>query len=217
MHVTYRISLSSILFSHTLARTPGRPIGILATQIRLRGFIQYLLHHSPYTKKEGSRLTRLRLDYARSKPASNAFCQRLPHRHLTSVILSQLESRRKTPSSSHSIMQLWTRPLHRPIRSLVVLCVAWKLLLLLIAVLSPGTGYDTSASLFSQSAAEARKLPLAVQYILGKLIRWDAIYFVKTAGRGYVFEQEWAFGWGFSRLISLCAAGEKLLWSQRMS
>lgn len=108
-------------------------------------------------------------------------------------------------------MQLWTRPLDRPLRNLVVLCVAWKLLLLLIAVLSPGTGYDTSASLFSQSVAEGRQLPLAIQYTLDKLTRWDAIYFVKIADRGYLFEQEWAFGWGFTRLISLCAAGEKFL------
>jgi GPI mannosyltransferase 2 len=114
-------------------------------------------------------------------------------------------------------MQLWTRPLDRPVQNLVVLCVAWKLLLLFIAVFSPGPGYDTSASLFSLNAAEGRQLPLATQYILGKLTRWDAIYFVKIADRGYVFEQEWAFGWGFTRLISLCAAGEKFLWSQRRS
>jgi GPI mannosyltransferase 2 len=112
-------------------------------------------------------------------------------------------------------MQVWTRPLDCPIRSLVVLFAAWKLLLLLIAVLSPGSGYDTSASLFSPSAAEGRQLPPPIQYILGKLTRWDAIYFVKVANRGYVFEQEWAFGWGFTSLISLCAAGERFLWSKR--
>ncbi|KAE9370413.1 glycosyltransferase family 76 protein [Stipitochalara longipes BDJ] len=103
-------------------------------------------------------------------------------------------------------MQLWTRPLDRPIQNLLIICVAWKFLLLLIAGLSPGPGYDTSASLISPNTAEGRGLPPAIQYILGKLIRWDAIYFVKTAGRGYVFEQEWAFGWGFTRLISLCVA-----------
>jgi GPI mannosyltransferase 2 len=106
-------------------------------------------------------------------------------------------------------MHLWTRPLDRPIRNLLILCVAWKLLLLLIAVVSFGPGYDTSASLFSPSAAEGRQLPPPIQYILGKFIRWDAIYFVKIADRGYVFEQEWAFGWGFTRLISLCTAGER--------
>jgi hypothetical protein len=121
------------------------------------------------------------------------------------------------PSTLHSIMQLWTRPLDRPLPNLVILCVAWKFFLLLIAVLSPGPGYDTSASLFSPSAAECTQLPPAIQYILSKLTRWDAIYFVKIADRGYVFEQEWAFGWGFTRLISLCAAGERFLWSQRRS
>ena len=112
-------------------------------------------------------------------------------------------------------MQLWTRPLDRPIQNLIILGVAWKLLLLLIALLSPGPGYDTSASLISSSEAEGRVLPPAIQYILGKLIRWDGIYYVQIAGRGYVFEQEWAFGWGFSRLISLCTAGERFLWLQR--
>jgi phosphatidylinositol glycan class V len=112
-------------------------------------------------------------------------------------------------------MQLWTRPLDRPIRNLVILCAAWKILLLLIAVSSPGPGYDTSASLFAPSGDESRQLPSALQYIVGKLIRWDAIYYVKIADRGYIFEQEWAFGWGFTRLISWCAAGERLLYSLR--
>lgn len=107
-----------------------------------------------------------------------------------------------------SIMQLWTRPLDRPIQNLVILWVAWKLLLLLIAISSPGPGYDTSASLLSPGASESQQLPPALQYIVGKLTRWDAIYYSKIADRGYVFEQEWAFGWGFTRLISLCAAGE---------
>jgi phosphatidylinositol glycan class V len=46
-----------------------------------------------------------------------------------------------------------------------------------------------------------------VPYITSKLVKWDAIYFVQTARRGYVFEQEWAFGWGFSRLIKLFTQG----------
>lgn len=131
------------------------------------------------------------------------------------TFLSLPKGRGETPSLLHPIMQLWIRPLDRPIRNLVLFCVGWKLLLLLIAVLSPGPGYDTSASLYSPSAAEDRQLPPAIQYILGKLVRWDAIYFVQTAHRGYVFEQEWAFGWGFSRLVSLCTAGERLLGRQR--
>ena len=156
-------------------------------------------------------LPAFRLNYARSRLASNAFCSLRRHQ----VFCLYREAEGKTPSPLHATMQLWIRPLDHPIRNLVILCVGWKLLLLLIAVLSPGPGYDTSASLYSPSAAEDRQLPPAIQYILCKLVRWDAIYFVQTAHRGYVFEQEWAFGWGFSRLISLCTAGERFLWLQR--
>lgn len=104
-------------------------------------------------------------------------------------------------------MRLWTRPQDNPIRSLVTLFVAWKALLLLVAACSPGLGYDTSASLFYAEPDHGKQLPLALRHIVGKLTRWDAIYFVKTSRRGYLFEQEWAFGWGFTRLIALCTSG----------
>jgi phosphatidylinositol glycan class V len=53
-------------------------------------------------------------------------------------------------------------------------------------------------------------LPITLQYIIGKLTRWDAIYFFKAAHRGYLFEQEWAFGWGFTRVIAIVTAGKGL-------
>ncbi|KAK6581506.1 hypothetical protein PZA11_006197 [Diplocarpon coronariae] len=93
-----------------------------------------------------------------------------------------------------------TRPQEHPVRSLVALYVAWKALLLLVAACSPGPGYDTSASLAPPSPAPA--LPRALRHLVGKLTRWDAVYFVQLARRGYLFEQEWAFGWGFTRLIA---------------
>jgi hypothetical protein len=133
------------------------------------------------------------------------------HRHLA-AFLSLPESEFRTRPSS-SMMCLWTRPLDRPIRNLVIFCAAWKLLLLLVAISSPSPGYDTSANLFSPNVEQGRLLPPALQHLVGKLTRWDAIYFVKTAQRGYAFEQEWAFGWGFTRLISLCVTGKRLLWS----
>ncbi|KAF3761275.1 family 76 glycosyltransferase [Cryphonectria parasitica EP155] len=37
----------------------------------------------------------------------------------------------------------------------------------------------------------------------GRLTSWDAIYFIKAAERGYLFEQEWAFGPALPTCISL--------------
>ncbi|EKD19904.1 GPI mannosyltransferase 2 [Drepanopeziza brunnea f. sp. 'multigermtubi' MB_m1] len=102
---------------------------------------------------------------------------------------------------------LLDRPQEHPIRSLATLYLLWKSLLLLVAACSPGPGYDTSASLTQQPLSYDRELPLALRYILTKLTRWDALYFVKISTRGYLFEQEWAFGWGFTRIISAFTAG----------
>ncbi|KAK2627311.1 hypothetical protein QTJ16_003277 [Diplocarpon rosae] len=99
-------------------------------------------------------------------------------------------------------MLLGNRPQEHPIRSLVTLYVGWKALLLLVAACSPGPGYDTSASL--AEPGQGPELPLALRYIVGKLTRWDALYFVQISTRGYLFEQEWAFGWGFTRVITAC-------------
>lgn len=99
----------------------------------------------------------------------------------------------------------------KPIQSLLCAFVAWKALLLLVAICSPGPGYDTSTSLlFSsfQTHNVHEPLPLVLKYMSNKLTRWDAIYYVKVASRGYLWEQEWAFGWGFTRLIALCTAGK---------
>ena len=95
----------------------------------------------------------------------------------------------------------------RPIRSLVIAFAAWKTLLLLIAICSPGPGYDTSTTLnISSHGLEAKQLPSLLNHLIIKLTRWDAIYLVKAANRGHIFEQEWAW-WGFSKLISLTSAG----------
>ena len=99
-----------------------------------------------------------------------------------------------------------------------------------MALASPGRGYDTSAYLslsegeqygniiaknsinekaaggvegFPNAAALAKKLPYRwLGRVLANLYRWDAVYFVAIAERGYRFEQEWAFGWGYTRLLS---------------
>ncbi|CZS98982.1 hypothetical protein WAI453_008435 [Rhynchosporium graminicola] len=103
-------------------------------------------------------------------------------------------------------MEPWARPLDSPIQSLLALFVGWKALLLLIAACSPGPGYDTSGQLFYGEPDHDNQLPLTLRYIVGKLTRWDAIYFLKASRCGYLFEQEWAFGWGFTRVIAACVA-----------
>lgn len=96
------------------------------------------------------------------------------------------------------------------IRSLACLFVVWKLLLLCIAYVSPGPGYDTSTQLLlvhSHSHSGNTLLAGLVEHLIANLVRWDALYFVSVAERGYLFEQEWAWGWGYTRFLSLVAKG----------
>jgi hypothetical protein len=106
-----------------------------------------------------------------------------------------------------------SKPLDNPLRSLLVIFLLWKGLLLAIATCSPGPGYDTSTGL-NQPYGNDVSNGLASQLlttIATKLTRWDAIYFIKVAARGYLFEQEWAFGWGFTSLVAFFANGKGTL------
>ncbi|RMZ15539.1 hypothetical protein D0862_01629 [Hortaea werneckii] len=84
----------------------------------------------------------------------------------------------------------------------------WKGLLLLVALLAPGQGYDTSTQIaFDQdhlkgSSSFVSKL---IEHAVLRLTRWDAIYFASSSWRGHLYEQEWAFSWVFSRLSSKTA------------
>lgn len=105
------------------------------------------------------------------------------------------------------------RVAHSPYRSLIICFILWKVILLSIAYLSPGQGYDTSTSLLlHQSHAASETVKDTSQWLkyglVNKLVRWDAIYFAQISSRGYVFEQEWAFGWGFTRLVSRAGKGD---------
>ena len=98
-----------------------------------------------------------------------------------------------------------------PLRALLLCFAAWKALLLLVAVASPGPGYDTSTSLVlshPQGGGGDGPLPAALHRIATRLTRWDAIYFTQVAARGYRFEQDWAFGWGLTRLVAGATARE---------
>lgn len=97
------------------------------------------------------------------------------------------------------------------VRALSCLFVLWKLLLLCIAYASPGPGYDTSTTLLFARAqpalSENTLLEDLAKRLASKLVRWDALYFVSVAQRGRVFEQEWAWGWGYTNFLGLISKG----------
>lgn len=102
-------------------------------------------------------------------------------------------------------MSAWVQILDYPKISLVICCTAWKSLLLFVALLSPGLGYDTSTTLLypEKPSVDSLSLPGGLSNPwLTNVVRWDAIYFTQIARRGYLWEQEWAFGWGFTKLIA---------------
>ncbi len=105
----------------------------------------------------------------------------------------------------------WVRPLDHPKGFLVLSFIAWKLILFCIALTSPGPGYDTSTLLLHRDlnlvqAKSESGWELASP--INSLVRWDAIYFTQLAKHGYLWEQEWAFGWGFTNLIAVTSRGE---------
>jgi hypothetical protein len=73
----------------------------------------------------------------------------------------------------------------------------WKAALALIALASPGSGYDTSTTLLSWNSGKP--------HFLYKFVRWDAIYFTQIAQHGHIHEQQWAWGIGYPALLSASA------------
>lgn len=98
-----------------------------------------------------------------------------------------------------------------PSATLATVFAAWKLFLLAIAAGSQvGPTYDTSSSLLAPDAAGAGAgAGGALQGLVTRLTSWDAVYFVKSAQRGYLFEQEWAFSSALPKCISLIIRGER--------
>ena len=107
-------------------------------------------------------------------------------------------------------LDAWARSLHHPKKFLVLSFITWKLILLSIALISPGPGYDTSTVLLHTELNLAQARPGSgwePALRIRSLVRWDAIYFTQLARRGYIWEQEWAFGWGFSSLVAVTSKG----------
>lgn len=106
-----------------------------------------------------------------------------------------------------------------PVSSLFAIFVAWKFLIVLLVLFSPGIGYDTSTDLLSLDS-HVRTLvsatPTSMQNRWFKFVRWDAVYFTHMAKEGHVYEQEWAFGIGLSTVMSWVAAGELRLEANKM-
>lgn len=104
-------------------------------------------------------------------------------------------------------------PTQYPYLTLTCAFVAWKILLFSVAILSPGIGYDTSTDVLFEHATATGSVHFSLdgatrqapwtQHVASKFVRWDAVYFITSAQRGYIYEQEWAFGWGLSKLIDL--------------
>ena len=93
--------------------------------------------------------------------------------------------------------------LDRPLPALLAAFAGWKTLLLAVALATPGPGYDSSTGILLGGARDEAAAPLA--RLAERLVRWDAVYFADIARRGRVWEQEWAFGWGWTRLLQLVA------------
>lgn len=98
--------------------------------------------------------------------------------------------------------------LERPLLNLTLLLILSKVVYIFLACCAPGPGYDTSTQLTFELFGDGIGSPAAVTQswplkLASKLVRWDGIYFVSAAARGQVNEQEWAFGWGFSKLIAI--------------
>lgn len=96
----------------------------------------------------------------------------------------------------------------RPVLTLLTVFAVWKLFLFIIAAGSTvGPAYDTSGSItLDVAGSDTGSAPA----LLARLTSWDAIYFTQAARRGYLFEQEWAFGTGLTIVIE-CLVKSKLL------
>lgn len=105
--------------------------------------------------------------------------------------------------------------LDHPRTSLLALYTSWKLLLLCIAFTSPGFGYDTSTTLLhAKPDTSGTEIDLGwTPRIAGlsKLVRWDSIYYTQIGQRGYLWEQEWAFGWGYTQSLGAIGRGKRHL------
>lgn len=99
------------------------------------------------------------------------------------------------------------------IKQLVAVFFVWKALLFALTALCPGPGYDTSGLILTNPSINryaSLETESRFDHFVLNLFRWDALYFVKDAERGLVFEQEWAFSPAFARLLGVTGRCEKV-------
>ncbi|KAI1944200.1 ER membrane glycoprotein subunit of the GPI transamidase complex-like protein [Ophidiomyces ophidiicola] len=90
---------------------------------------------------------------------------------------------------------------NRPLWTLTCWFAAWKFLVLVLVLAGPGPGYDTSTTILSPIPSSGLSAKLL------NFVRWDSLYFVNIAQRGYLYEQEWAFGYGYTKLLAILSTG----------
>lgn len=104
--------------------------------------------------------------------------------------------------------------LRHPIRSLTFAFFLWKAILFLSVIACPGPGYDTSTTLLADQTTGGLDISPSIikpgsLSIPRRFVRWDSIYFTHAAEKGYVFEQEWAFGYGYTKVLRFLAPSMK--------
>lgn len=143
-------------------------------------------------------------------PSSDPFAN-AKHRHLTcSDLLSPFLPRPLVDTPYAGMLSIAPSAsllrLDNPTRSLTLAFWLWKALLFVVIAVCPGPGYDTSTSLitFKDAAVSISNQSESCPRPL-KFARWDSVYFLHSAEYGYVFEQEWAFG--YPRVLGLFMSG----------
>lgn len=101
--------------------------------------------------------------------------------------------------------------LRHPIRGLTFAFFLWKTILFFSIVACPGPGYDTSTTLLADQTTGGLDISPGISKpgslsIPRRFVRWDSIYFTHAAENGYVFEQEWAFGYGYTKVLRCLAS-----------